>query len=103
MKTVPNAALAAAIAATAVLSATTAAQAGNAGVNIIYPPKLETAKKVAEPAAKPAKNSVTIHVHTHTPDYRKFWRAYHRFRVNRALFQRYHMDRPRYGGKRYPF
>jgi Rieske Fe-S protein len=92
----------AALAAAAMVSATTVSRAGNAGVNIIYPPKL-TAAAPAEAETAPAKTTVTVNLRPRKIDYHRFWRSYHKFRVNRAIFQLYHTDRRKYGGRRYPF
>ena len=94
----------------AMLMATLPAQAGNAGVNIIYPPK--QASDFDQPDEKTAETVITksvkvkvvtvgaLHI---TSGWRSFYKWRNRYWVNRALFQNYPMDRRTYSGRLYPF
>ncbi len=94
----------------AMLMATLPAQAGNAGVNIIYPPKL--ASDFDKSDEKTAKTVITKSVKVKvivggkldiTPGWRSFYKWRRRHEVDRALFQNYPSDRTRYSGRLYPF
>ena len=87
----------------AMLMAVPTAEAGNAGVNIIYPPKLASDfDKSDEEPVRTTRTEVKVNV-TVRPSYRQFWRERRRWYTERALFQNYVGFRKQYSGRRYPF
>ena len=78
------------------------ANAGNSGVNIIYPPKLAPDFKAAEERKAETGQETRVRVYV-VPGLRSFYRWRERRRVNRALFQNYLSDRTSYSGRLYPF
>ena len=94
--------LAAICAGAAMLMTVPMAHAGNAGVNMIYPPKRASDFDKAAPAPVATKTVVKVKVYVHR-NTRKYLRERRRFYVERALFQNYTGFRKVYGGRNYPF
>ena len=102
MNVINRTGFAALCAAAALVAAAPLASAGNAGVNIIYPPKLASDFEKTEETDAASSTTIVVRFKQRS-NYRNFWRTRHKFRVNRALFQNYLSDRSKYGGRRYPF
>ena len=103
MSIIKTGGLTAAVLGAAVFVAAPAAQAGDAGVNIIYPPKRAADfDKPDEPTRSGTREEVRVVVRVR-PNYRSFWRERRRFYVERALYQNYLGFAKQYGGRDYPF
>ncbi|MGI9463430.1 MAG: hypothetical protein ACR2OM_05800 [Aestuariivirgaceae bacterium] len=79
-----------------------AANAANAGVNMIYPPKRAADFDKPDVAPQATKTVVKVKVYVR-PNIHRYLRERQRFYTNRALFQNYPWLRKEYGGRRYPF
>lgn len=104
MKTLKTAALSAMCAGAVMLWAASAGAADNAGVNIIYPPRLASAfDKADDMPAKPEVQPIVNVKIILASDQRAFDIIHRRNFINRALYQRYLGFKRVYKGRRYPF